>query len=404
MSYSDWKVMTLEKLIDIKHGFAFKGEYFTDVNNSNYVLTPGNFAIGGGFKEGKPKYYTGVYPKSYIIQPGEMVITMTDLSKQGDTLGYPAIIPNNKNKYLHNQRIGRVVFLSDEISKKFLYYRLRNFDYQKYIVGRATGSTVKHTSPTSIKSFEITVPPLKIQKTIANILSSLDDKIELNNKINKNLEELAQTLYKHWFVDFEFPNEEGLPYKSSGGKMVDSEHGLIPDGWKIREQGDYFPVITGKKNANYATIDGKFKFFTCSQQVFQAPDYSFDGTAILVAGNGDFNVKYYSGKFEAYQRTYVLIPTNSNLAGLFYFMIKENLNKITSGHRGSVIKFITKGDLENYKIITPDDEKIEKLSYYFSNIINAIEHNKKENEKLIKLRDLLLPKLMSGEIRVPIKE
>lgn len=305
-----------------------------------------------------------------------------------------------ENKFWTVDTLFWTIINKNNVVPKYLYYYLLTIDFNNMNVGSAVPSLTTKL----LNEIEIFLPNINEQSKILNILSSIDSKIELNNKINNNLEELAQTLYKHWFVDFEFPNEEGLPYKSSGGKMVDSEHGLIPDGWKIREQGDYFPVITGKKNANYATIDGKFKFFTCSQQVFQAPDYSFDGTAILVAGNGDFNVKYYSGKFEAYQRTYVLIPTNSNLAGLFYFMIKENLNKITSGHRGSVIKFITKGDLENYKIITPDDEKIEKLSYYFSNIINTIEHNKKENEKLIKLRDLLLPKLMSGEIRVPIKE
>ena len=286
------------------------------------------------------------------------------------------------------------------IMPKFLYYKLLTINFSEMNVGSAVPSLTTEL----LNRIQLVIPSLEIQKEIANILSSLDDKIELNNKINKNLEELAQTLYKRWFVDFEFPNENGEPYKSSGGEMVDSEHGLIPDGWKIREQGDYFPVITGKKNANYATIDGEYKFFTCSRDVFQAPNYSFDGSSILVAGNGDFNVKYYKGKFEAYQRTYVLIPYNDKLTGFLYFMIKENLSEITSGHRGSVIRFITKGDLENFKIILPEDKILEKMSIIFENLINKIEKNKLENETLSKTRDLLLPKLMSGEIRIPLKE
>ncbi|MCK9331344.1 MAG: restriction endonuclease subunit S, partial [Candidatus Cloacimonetes bacterium] len=139
--------------------------------------------------------------------------------------------------------------------------------------------------------------------------------------------------------------------------MVESELGLIPKGWEVKEQDEFFPVVTGKKNANVASDNGKYKFFTCSQQVFTTDDYSFEGEAILVAGNGDFNVKYYNGKFEAYQRTYVLIPNNPKIAGLLYFAIKNNLDDITKGHRGSVINFITKGHLANYKITVPNIEK-----------------------------------------------
>jgi type I restriction enzyme S subunit len=403
MSYSQWEDTKIEQLIDIKHGFAFKGEFFSEENNSFYVLTPGNFAIGGGFIEGKPKYYKGDFPKSYILQPGEIVITMTDLSKEGDTLGYPAIIPHDKNSYLHNQRIGRVVFLSEKIDRLYLFYRLRNRDYQKYIVGMATGSTVKHTSPNSIKSFSLKLPAINTQKNIANILSSLDDKIELNNKINKNLEAMAQTLYKRWFVDFEFPNENGEPYKSSGGEMVESELGLIPKGWEVKTQGSYFPVLTGKKNANISSIDGNYMFFTCSQVPSKTREYSFDASAILVAGNGDFNVKYYKGKFEAYQRTYVLIPYKKNLAGLLFFSIKKNLESITRGHRGSVIKFITKGQIEDFKVVFPRNSLLDRLSEKFEGLINLIENYKIENESLAKIRDLLLPKLMSGAIEVPVK-
>ena len=306
-------------------------------------------------------------------------------------------------KYDLHQRVYAIVPDEKIVNAKFLYYLM--IDNKNVLSQVAVGSTVKSLRLSSFEFLKLHIPKLSIQEEITNILSSLDDKIELNNKINKNLEELAQTLYKHWFVDFEFPNEEGKPYKSSGGKMIESELGPIPYGWEVKEQGEYFPIITGKKNANYSTDDGEFNFFTCSQQIFKAPGYSFEGSAILVAGNGDFNVKYYKGKFEAYQRTYVLIPHNEKLSGLLYFLIKENLSEITSGHRGSVIKFITKGDLEKYKIIMPKDiQLLEQMSRQFQNIVNKIQHNNEENTKLAEMRDLLLPKLMSGEIRMPVEE
>ena len=293
------------------------------------------------------------------------------------------------------------ILSSNELSDiRYIMYYLNYYDISGYI----TGSAQPKLNQSNLNNIEIKLPSLQEQKAIANILSSLDDKIELNNKINKNLEELAQTVYKRWFVDFEFPNEDGQPYKSSGGEMVESELGLIPKAWTIKEQGEYFPVITGKKNANIATSDGKYKFFTCSQEVYLTDSYSFEGDAILVAGNGDFNVKYYSGKFEAYQRTYVLIPQNNKLSGILYFAIQHNLNDITSGSRGSVISFITKGHIENFKVVFPNTTKLEELGIIFRNILISIARNNEENDRLSKLRDKLLPKLMNGEIEVPIEE
>ncbi len=356
-------------------------------------------------REGREKKYpyygaNGIidYVDDYIFD-GEYIL----LAEDGTVFiedKYPVLHLTQGKFWVNNH--AHVFKSKNEIANQnFLYYILKNTNIRAYV----TGAVQLKINQRNLKKIKVTIPNLEVQKAIANILSSFDDKIEVNNKINKNLEELAQTLYKHWFVDFEFSDENGNPYKSGGGKMVDSELGPIPYGWEVKEQGEYFPIITGKKNANYSTDDGEFNFFTCSQQIFKAPGYSFEGSAILVAGNGDFNVKYYKGKFEAYQRTYVLIPHNEKLSGLLYFLIKENLSEITSGHRGSVIKFITKGDLEKYKIIMPKDiQLLEQMSRQFQNIVNKIQHNNEENTKLAEMRDLLLPKLMSGEIRMPVEE
>lgn len=162
---SNWKTYKLGDLIDVKHGFAFKGEFFSDEPTEDILLTPGNFKIGGGFKTDKFKYYKGDYPKSYVLKEGDILITMTDLSKAGDTLGYSAKIPkHNEVNYLHNQRLGLVQFKSDDIDPDFLYWVLRTQPYQYYIVGSATGSTVKHTSPTRICSYEFQVPKDKKNK------------------------------------------------------------------------------------------------------------------------------------------------------------------------------------------------------------------------------------------------
>ena len=168
----------------------------------------------------------------------------------------------------------------------------------------------------------------------------------------------------------------------------------------VRKLGEFFPVKTGKKDANFGTKDGGFPFFTCARTISRAPSYSFDGSAILVAGNGDFNIKYYTGKFEAYQRTYVLIPHNEELLGFLYFLMKKDLSLITGGSRGSVIKFITKGMIENYRVELPDDNDLAAFAPIFSELLDLISHSNEQTQALITLRDSLLPKLISGEIEV----
>lgn len=162
-----------------------------------------------------------------------------------------------------------------------------------------------------------------------------------------------------------------------------------------RKLKQFFEVVTGKKDANAGNKNGIYPFFTCSKQISRINEYSFDAPAILLAGNGEFNVKIYKGKFDAYQRTYVLIPNNEFYLGYLYFAISENLYDLTSGFRGSVIKFITKGMIENYKIPFIYDENVYKC---LNNLINEIRKNSVENENLSKLRDTLLQKLMNGEI------
>ena len=175
---SEWSERSLGDLITIKHGFAFSGEHISKNQGKCVLVTPGNFAIGGGSKEGNAKYFHGEYPEEYVFTPGDLVVTMTDLSKTADTLGYSARIPTETGKiYLHNQRIGKVLPKSPEAEPDFIYWVMRHCDYRDWIVNTATGSTVRHTSPSRILEYSFMLPTLGEQKAIAHILGTLDDKI-----------------------------------------------------------------------------------------------------------------------------------------------------------------------------------------------------------------------------------
>ena len=185
----------LKEFIHIKHGFAFKGEFITTDDNGIVLVTPGNFCIGGGFKETKCKFYTGEIPENFILEPNSLIVTMTDLSKAADTLGYGALIPlNNKRTYLHNQRIGLVQMISDELPKDYIYWFLRSYEYQKNIINSATGSTVKHTSPDRICMQEIPIPSIEDLENYESILESIDSQIAKNNLSSQELEGLRDAL------------------------------------------------------------------------------------------------------------------------------------------------------------------------------------------------------------------
>lgn len=190
-----WRMGKLSEVIEIKHGYAFKGEFFSDFEEEDILITPGNFKIGGGFNGQKFKYYNGDIPKDYILNRNDLIVTMTDLSKAGDTLGYSALVPTIYGKrLLHNQRIGKVVFKTDLEIKCFLYWLMRQDDYRHFVLGGATGSTVKHTSPTRICEFEFPLPTKELLSKFEIKISSLSDKAQENEIQINTLTQTRDTL------------------------------------------------------------------------------------------------------------------------------------------------------------------------------------------------------------------
>ncbi len=192
----DWEEKKLGDFISIKHGFAFKGNCISSEPTNLILVTPGNFKIGGGFKSDKFKYYSNEdFPKEYVFKTGELIVTMTDLSVDGNTLGYPALIPMNNlpEIYLHNQRVGKVLF-KKEIGKYFLYNLMKTEDYQWFILSGASGTAIRHTSPTSICNYSFKLPPITTLKEFENIVSPFMYKFESNNNQIRTLEKLRDTL------------------------------------------------------------------------------------------------------------------------------------------------------------------------------------------------------------------
>lgn len=270
---------------------------------------------------------------------------------------------------------------------------------QRQIQNNKVGAIQQHFNVRSAEEMLIYLPEKEEQEKIAGVVVAINEKIENNNNICSELEVMAKTLYDYWFVQFDFPDENGKPYRASGGEMVWNEQlkREIPKRWEVTKIGNLTTVVTGKEDANFSSPNGKYKFFTCSQETLQCDIPAFSGHAVLIAGNGDFNVKHYSGKFNAYQRTYVLIPENLVYYGAMYISAKNQIQIFKNGSNGSIVKFITKGDVENIPFILPNDDSI---FHQLNKLLEEIELCERENEELAKLRDWLLPMLMNGQARV----
>lgn len=185
----------LSNFIKIKHGYAFKGEHISTDDNGVVLVTPGNFCIGGGFKENKCKFFTSDYPSEYVLTAGSLVVTMTDLSKEADTLGYSALIPYSTQRiYLHNQRIGLVEPVNSTLPLSYVYWYMRSYEYHMCIVGSASGSTVKHTSPGRILEQLIPIPNKEDLECNITVLDNINAAVSRNNAENIQLQMLCDTL------------------------------------------------------------------------------------------------------------------------------------------------------------------------------------------------------------------
>lgn len=288
-----------------------------------------------------------------------------------------------------NQSINSIV-CNDKYDEEYVYYLIKNFLPNLKLFNLGTASGREYISKSNFEKIELQIETDKDKQIIiGKILSRYDSLIENYQKQIKLLEEAAQRLYKEWFVDIRFPGYENTP-------VVDG----VPEGWEKKKLGEITLIKTGKRDANFGTTDGIYPFFTCSQEAIKAPSYSFDTSAVILAGNGDFNVKLYRGKFEAYQRTYVIEANNIDFLFLAYFCISKNIIKLKTGASGSTIKFLTKGMIESLDIWKPSENIID----LFNKVIEPMQGQKESLQSQIRLlteaRDRLLPKLISGEIEV----
>lgn len=301
----------------------------------------------------------------------------------------------------------------------FLYYSLKNKIVE--IKTKTHGSVFDTITRDTFDILSIYLPPLPEQRAIADTLSCLDDMIELNNRTNKVLEEMAQAIFKRWFIDFEFPDENGNPYKSSGGAMEESELGEIPVGWRVgnlleiaeylnglpmqkfrpKENEKGYPVLKIKE-LRQGMADNNSEM--CSKNINK--NYIINDGDLIFSWSGSLLLDFWCGGKCGLNQHLFKVTSNKYSKWFYYFWTYYHLEKFIgiAKDKATTMGHILRGDLEKSNVLIMDNLNYEKFDLICNPIIETIISNRVANRKLATIRDSLLPKLMSGEIRVPVEE
>ena len=346
--------------------------------------------------------------EKYLLKANDIVFART-----GNSTG---------KSYFYNSDDGPLVYAGflikfsldpTKLNPKYLrYYTLTN-EYKGWINQFSIGSTRKNINAKIFGDMVISLPPRYYQDFVVDILDSLERKVKINKQMVANLEELSQTLFKHWFVDFEFPDEDGNPYKSSGGEMIDSELGEIPSDWKVGVLSDMTEIIMGQSPKSDTYNNNKVglpllngasdfknrnikptKYTSAPKKIGHNLDYVF-GVRATIGLVTELDGEYAIGRGAG------LSKNNEENREFIYEILNQAFTYFERIGSGSVYINISSKDLKQYKLIIPSKQVLMKYHYQLEPIFSELQNRKEQITSLTNLRDTLLPKLMSGELEIP---
>ena len=417
----------LGELVDVTRGMSLPGENYSE-SGELIRLTLGNFNYnGGGFKENTSKsdiYYIGEVKSEYILNKGDIITPLTEQTL--GLLGSTAMIPES-GKYIQSQDVALVTPDESKLDHLFCYYLVSSDVVKKQLSAAAQQTKIRHTSPDKIKDCTVWIPELKLQEKIGKTLYGIDQKIALNTRMNAELEAMAKQLYDYWFVQFDFPfdfaqgkpNENGKPYKSSGGKMVWNEKlkREIPEGWEVKNLFHIAKFTNGIACQNYRpTNENKLPVIKIREMhdgfgndteyaTTNIPEsvkvYNKD---VLFSWSASLEVMLWSlGEGALNQHIFKVTSNNGYPKSFFFYQLLEYVDifKKIAEARKTTMGHITQDHLEQSAIIVPPDLKLPNLlEKKLSPIMDKIVKLNEEKSSLTRLRDSLLPMLMNGQVTI----
>ena len=401
----NWQMKRLEELCQFQNGYSFKNkDYQDDLNDGYMVFRMGNINRGGGLnRDASPVYISkdqSTDLRRFILDKNDIVMCMTDMKSSMNLLGHTALI-DKSDYYILNQRVGRItVTRKDALDYRYLFYYTNNKTYLEHLRSVAHSGVQVNLSTEAIQGSPILLPPLPTQRKIAAVLSAYDDLIENNTHRIEILEEMAQAIYREWFVEFRFPGHEQE-------EMIESELGLIPQGWEIKRFGEIsFNFDRQRKPLSgmvRSTMQGEYPYYGAAKIFDHVNDYLFDGRYLLIAEDGSVItedgkpvLQLVTGKFWVNNHAHVVqgkAPISTNFLHLFMS------NVAISGYiTGAAQPKINQDNLNRIPILSPLPSVLEGFDKIIGPIFDNIATVDLKNINLRQTRDLLLPKLISGEI------
>ena len=401
-------------LVQVTRGASLGGEFYA--TQGNYVrLTCGNFDYRNNcFKENQSKdniYYTGGFKEEFLLEKGDIITPLTEQAI--GLLGSTARIPES-GKYIQSQDIAKIDCNESLLDKDFAFYLISSACVKQQLSAAAQQTKIRHTSPDKIKECTVWIPSLDIQKRIGRILTDIDNKIAINRQINDNLEAMAKQLYDYWFVQFDFPNEEGKPYKSSGGAMVWNEKlkREIPKGWNVANVFDElsvqygFPFSTELFTEEPTSIpvvrirDILENSVSAYSEEEVDEKYRLQEQDLLVGMDGNFHMNYWNDNVSYLnQRSVRLRAKSKSTVSIMQakYDIAPYIKAKELRAKGSTVGHLSDKDLkELFVLVCPNIDFRNK----FDSILAEIIENRCEMIELTKQRDELLPLLMNGQATV----
>ena len=426
----EWEVDTMENALS--EIIDYRGK--TPVKSETGIVTLSAKSVKDGYID---------YSKAYFISESTYQKFMVrGFPRKGDIL-LTTEAPLGLVARLDREKVGIAQRLLTLRGKKeyllndYLMYYLMSNEGKHQLTSRQSGTTVTGIKQKEFRKCLISIPPFEEQKAIAHLLSTIDEKIEVNNQINKILENIAQEIFKKWFVDFEFPNQEGEPYKSNGGEMLESEQGMIPKGWDVISLDKIVDVKSGysyrgtdlsESNNAMVTIknfdrNGGYKIDGLKEIIIseRVKDHHYIETNDVVVAHTDLTqgaeiignpvMVLSKGKYNKLIMSMDVVkvtPKDRDIDNAFvYCLLKtDKFKQYALGYvNGTTVLHLSKKAIPQYKLPFPTNIKIcKELSGLLKNIMMRVSLSVYENDNLNLTRDTLIPKLMSGEIRVPLDE
>ncbi len=421
MTVAHWRERKIGDLLRIKHGFAFLGEHFAN-EGTHVVLTPGNFLEEGGFKEqpDKAKWYTGRVPPEYVLSAGDVIVAMTEQAE--GLLGSSAIVPKSE-KYLHNQRLGLVQVLDRmQTELRFVYYLFNSASVRQQIRGSASGTKIRHTSPTRIGDVRVAVPPLSEQLRIAGILASYDDLLMNGQRRVEILEAMLRGVYQEWFVHFRFPGHAGCSFEKTA-------LGITPRGWLPTSVGDISVIRRGRSyrsadlaesgglpflNLKCINRDGGFRRSGLKRYVGEyAPHHTARRGDIVVAVTDMTQERRIVGRaglvpslgaeFGVVSMDLVRVEPRPGVSAAFlysFLRFSGFADEVKQHANGANVLHLSPERITAFVFARPPSALIERFAALVSPILEQCDTLQNQIVTLRRTRDLLLPRLLSGQLDV----